>query len=197
MFAGTAGTSRSRIDGEDDDVESCCSTCSSSSSSDEAAAYALPPRRAYGGVRISYVPNDAVACARKRAPASSSSSNQAQRDTEKCVVSWWLLLPCFTSFNIVPSSWLFGEKRNDTRRRVPKVRTHFSTSFCDIRQVRARVVLPARSTRARQRENNTHLIYVNIASSLPGRSPPRSSGRARPFIFNTPLMYLIIITTTK
>ncbi|XP_072746125.1 uncharacterized protein [Anoplolepis gracilipes] len=84
---GTAGTSRSRLDGEDDDAESCCSTCSSSSSSDEAAAYALPPRRAYGGVRISYVPNDAVACARKRAPASSSSSNQAQRDAEKCVVS--------------------------------------------------------------------------------------------------------------
>ncbi|XP_032671338.1 protein prickle-like isoform X3 [Odontomachus brunneus] len=84
---GTAGTSRSRMDGDDDDVESCCSTCSSSSSSDEAAAYALPPRRAYGGVRISYVPNDAVACARKRAPASSSSSNQAQKDTEKCVVS--------------------------------------------------------------------------------------------------------------
>ncbi|KAG5313248.1 PRIC1 protein, partial [Acromyrmex insinuator] len=84
---GMAGTSRSRMDGEDDDAESCCSTCSSSSSSDEAAAYALPPRRAYGGVRISYVPNDAVACARKRAPVSSSSSNQAQRDTEKCVIS--------------------------------------------------------------------------------------------------------------
>ncbi|XP_025075544.1 protein prickle-like [Pogonomyrmex barbatus] len=84
---GTAGTSRSRMHGEDDDAESCCSTCSSSSSSDEAAAYALPPRRAYGGVRISYVPNDAVACARKRAPASSSSSNQAQRDAEKCVIS--------------------------------------------------------------------------------------------------------------
>jgi len=87
MSTGTAGTSRSRIDGEDDDAESCCSTCSSSSSSDEAAAYALPPRRAYGGVRISYVPNDAVACARKRAPVSSSSPNQAQKDTEKCVVS--------------------------------------------------------------------------------------------------------------
>ena len=87
IFAGMASTSRSRMDGEDDDAESCCSTCSSSSSSDEAAAYALPPRRAYGGVRISYVPNDAVACARKRAPASSSSSNQAQRDTEKCVIS--------------------------------------------------------------------------------------------------------------
>ncbi|KAG7211362.1 hypothetical protein KM043_010652 [Ampulex compressa] len=84
---GTAGTSRSRMDGEDEDAESCCSTCSSSSSSDEAAAYALPPRRAYGGVRISYVPNDAVACARKRGPTSSSSSIQAQRDTEKCVVS--------------------------------------------------------------------------------------------------------------
>ncbi|XP_020289713.1 protein prickle-like [Pseudomyrmex gracilis] len=84
---GIASTSRSRMDGEDDDIESCCSTCSSSSSSDEAAAYALPPRRAYGGVRISYVPNDAVACARKRTPASTSSSNQAQRDTEKCVIS--------------------------------------------------------------------------------------------------------------
>ncbi|XP_076623297.1 uncharacterized protein LOC143342877 isoform X2 [Colletes latitarsis] len=85
---GTAGSSKSRMDGEDEDAESCCSTCSSSSSSDEAAAYALPPRRAYGGVRISYVPNDAVACARKRGPTSSSpSSNQPQRDTEKCVVS--------------------------------------------------------------------------------------------------------------
>lgn len=86
-FAGVAGGSKSRVDGEDEDAESCCSTCSSSSSSDEAAAYALPPRRAYGGVRISYVPNDAVACARKRGPTSSGSSNQAQKDTEKCIVS--------------------------------------------------------------------------------------------------------------
>ncbi|XP_035726176.1 protein espinas-like isoform X1 [Vespa mandarinia] len=83
---GVASSSRSRLD-EAEDAESCCSTCSSSSSSDEAAAYALPPRRAYGGVRISYVPNDAVACARKRTQPSSSSSNQAQKDTEKCVVS--------------------------------------------------------------------------------------------------------------
>ncbi|XP_043586205.1 protein prickle-like isoform X1 [Bombus pyrosoma] len=83
---GVAGSSKSRIEGEDDDVESCCSTCSSSSSSDEAAAYALPPRRAYGGVRISYVPNDAVACARKRTPTSSM-SNQAHRDADKCIVS--------------------------------------------------------------------------------------------------------------
>lgn len=85
---GVAGSSKSRIEGDDDDVESCCSTCSSSSSSDEAAAYALPPRRAYGGVRISYVPNDAVACARKRTPTSSM-SNQAHRDADKCIVSWW------------------------------------------------------------------------------------------------------------
>ncbi|XP_034237483.1 protein prickle-like [Thrips palmi] len=50
----------------DYDEDSYCSTCSSSSSSDESEAYQLPPRRAYGGVRISYVPNDALACARQR-----------------------------------------------------------------------------------------------------------------------------------
>ncbi|XP_046745224.1 protein prickle-like isoform X2 [Diprion similis] len=66
-----------------EEEESCCSTCSSSSSSDEASAYALPPRRAYGGVRISYVPNDAVACARRRQPPTS----QTHKDAEKCVVS--------------------------------------------------------------------------------------------------------------
>ncbi|XP_063987976.1 protein prickle-like isoform X1 [Diachasmimorpha longicaudata] len=68
-----------------EDEESCCSTCSSSSSSDEAAAYSLPPRRAYGGVRISYVPNDAVACARRRGPTAATS--QSQKDAEKCVIS--------------------------------------------------------------------------------------------------------------
>ncbi|XP_033224014.1 protein prickle-like isoform X3 [Belonocnema kinseyi] len=72
-----------------DDEESCCSTCSTSSSSDEATAYTLPPRRAYGGVRISYVPNDAVACARRRAPPGSSGTTpcHSQKDAEKCVVS--------------------------------------------------------------------------------------------------------------
>lgn len=43
-----------------------CSTCSSSSSSDDDGAYELPTRRAYGGVRIAYVPNDALAMARRR-----------------------------------------------------------------------------------------------------------------------------------
>nr|XP_040570254.1 LOW QUALITY PROTEIN: protein prickle-like [Lepeophtheirus salmonis] len=40
-----------------------CSTCSDSSSDsdDDPYAYELPPRRAYGGVRISYVPNDRLA----------------------------------------------------------------------------------------------------------------------------------------
>ena len=47
---------------EDDETSSQCSTCSSSSSdSDDPYAYQLPPRRAYGGVRISYVPNDRFA----------------------------------------------------------------------------------------------------------------------------------------
>ena len=46
----------------EDDERSDCSTCSSSSSdSDDPYAYQLPPRRAYGGVRISYVPNDRFA----------------------------------------------------------------------------------------------------------------------------------------
>ena len=46
----------------EDDERSSCSTCSSSSSdSDDPYAYQLPPRRAYGGVRLSYVPNDRLA----------------------------------------------------------------------------------------------------------------------------------------
>nr|XP_026490844.1 protein espinas-like isoform X1 [Vanessa tameamea]XP_026490853.1 protein espinas-like isoform X1 [Vanessa tameamea] len=48
---------------KEEDASSYCSTCSSSSSSTE--SYTLPTRRAYGGVRISYVPNDAVACAKR------------------------------------------------------------------------------------------------------------------------------------
>ena len=42
-----------------------CSTCSSSSSdSDDPYAYQLPPRKAYGGVRLSYVPNDRLKAGR-------------------------------------------------------------------------------------------------------------------------------------
>lgn len=49
----------------DSDSNSICSTCSSSSSSGD-ELYELPQRRHYGGVRVSYVPNDALAIARKQ-----------------------------------------------------------------------------------------------------------------------------------
>merc|ERR1711944_383697 len=49
---------------EDDEI-SQCSTCSSSSSdSDDPYAYQLPTRKAYGGVRLSYVPNDRIRAGR-------------------------------------------------------------------------------------------------------------------------------------
>lgn len=62
----------------DEDASSYCSTCSSSSSSAE--SYTLPARRAYGGVRISYVPNDVVACAKRER------RRQAQQD-KNCIIS--------------------------------------------------------------------------------------------------------------
>lgn len=49
----------------DSDSNSVCSTCSSSSSSGD-ELYDLPQRRHYGGVRVNYVPNDALAIARKQ-----------------------------------------------------------------------------------------------------------------------------------
>lgn len=56
---------RQQKNGEDSDASSDCSTCSSSSSSSEDYLYQLPTRRHYGGVRVSYVPNDALAYDRK------------------------------------------------------------------------------------------------------------------------------------
>lgn len=64
---------------KDDDASSYCSTCSSSSSSAE--SYTLPTRRAYGGVRISYVPNDAVACARRER------QRKNQQQDKNCIIS--------------------------------------------------------------------------------------------------------------
>ncbi|CAH1162785.1 unnamed protein product [Phaedon cochleariae] len=97
---GAAGSSRHRSRDhhhrdveEDDDAASYCSTCSSSSSSDD-LDYQLPPRRAYGGVRISYVPNDALAIARRRqasvqkSPTGGRGNKAALEDKDKnCVVS--------------------------------------------------------------------------------------------------------------
>lgn len=68
---------------EDDSGDSSdCSTCSTSStSSDE--AYELPQRRHYGGVRVSYVPNDALACARKR----KQQAEVGEKDNKNCIIS--------------------------------------------------------------------------------------------------------------
>lgn len=82
-----AGTKHSRE--REDDEESYCSTCSSSSSSDD-LDYQLPPRRAYGGVRISYVPNDALAIARRRQATIQKSPSKKGMIDEKdknCVIS--------------------------------------------------------------------------------------------------------------
>ncbi|XP_054739343.1 protein prickle [Anastrepha obliqua] len=70
-------------DDESDDASSVCSTCSSSSSSSEdyMMMYQLPQRRHYGGVRVSYVPNDALAYDRKRKPTDMSDKDK------NCIIS--------------------------------------------------------------------------------------------------------------
>ncbi|KAF2349193.1 Zinc finger LIM-type [Trinorchestia longiramus] len=70
--------------------ESVCSTCSSSSSSD--FDYELPPRRAYGGVRINYLPNDALALARREqnqmSDVGTTSRRRINQEKDKnCIVS--------------------------------------------------------------------------------------------------------------
>ncbi|XP_037954429.1 protein prickle [Teleopsis dalmanni] len=72
-----------RTDDESEDASSVCSTCSSSSSSSEdyMIMYQLPQRRHYGGVRVSYVPNDALAYDRKR-----KSADMADKD-KNCIIS--------------------------------------------------------------------------------------------------------------
>ncbi|CRK96002.1 CLUMA_CG009442, isoform A [Clunio marinus] len=64
----------------DSETSSLCSTCSSSSSESDDFAYKLPQRKIYGGVRISYVPNDALACARKE---QQKKQNQTQNTNKK------------------------------------------------------------------------------------------------------------------
>lgn len=82
---------RSELESSYRDHEDRCSTCSSSSS-DEENPYELPPRRAYGGVRISYVSNDALAVARQRSGTLQSSGGKGLRrrrkhDDKNCIVS--------------------------------------------------------------------------------------------------------------
>lgn len=69
-----------RVGYDDDDA---CSTCSTSSSDD--FPYELPQRRAYGGVRISYVSSDALAVARQRTrTVSGEKKNQPDKN---CIIS--------------------------------------------------------------------------------------------------------------
>lgn len=68
---------------EESDVSSICSTCSSSSSSSEDYLYQLSQRRNCGRVRVSYVPNDAIAYDKKR-----KNSDCAEKDKDKnCIIS--------------------------------------------------------------------------------------------------------------
>lgn len=69
-----------------DDNNSYCSTCSSSSSDDD-DVYELPPRRAYGGVRISYVPNDALAVARRQQANYRSPTKSNPQQDKNCIIS--------------------------------------------------------------------------------------------------------------
>ena len=82
-------TIRNKDDDDDDDetetTRSICSTCSSSSSDSDDFAYELPQRQVYGGVRVNYVPNDALACARKEQQTKSDQSN-TDRD-KNCTIS--------------------------------------------------------------------------------------------------------------
>ena len=76
-------------DDDDDDTEttrSVCSTCSSSSSDSDDFAYELPQRQMYGGVRVNYVPNDAIACARKEQQTSKIDPSSGDRD-KNCTIS--------------------------------------------------------------------------------------------------------------
>ncbi|XP_037036047.1 protein prickle-like isoform X2 [Bradysia coprophila] len=76
-------TSKEIKNDDDSDATSVCSTCSSSSSSTDDLAYQLPQRRHYGGVRVSYVPNDALACARKR----KQQLDGCDKDNKNCIIS--------------------------------------------------------------------------------------------------------------
>uniref|UniRef100_A0A1B6DJX5 Protein prickle n=1 Tax=Clastoptera arizonana TaxID=38151 RepID=A0A1B6DJX5_9HEMI len=83
-----SGRSELAIEKEHNDGDSYCSTCSTSSSSDDLSAYQLPPRRAYGGIRISYVPNDAFAIARQRQQAvQPKSPSKKIIDEKNCIIS--------------------------------------------------------------------------------------------------------------
>lgn len=67
-------------DPDPDDNSSVCSTCSSSSLSNDEYVYQLPQRRHYGGVRVSYIPNDVLANARRK-------QSEDDKDNKNCIIS--------------------------------------------------------------------------------------------------------------
>lgn len=81
------------IDGhrdDDDDTEttrSNCSTCTSSSSDSDDFDYELPARQVYGGVRVNYVPNDALACARKEQQQYKLDQSHGSDRDKNCTIS--------------------------------------------------------------------------------------------------------------
>lgn len=75
--------SKSNHLGEESDVASICSTCSSSSSSGDEKAYELPARRTYLGSRMSYMPNDALAAARRL----KQTHDTTEKDNKNCIIS--------------------------------------------------------------------------------------------------------------
>lgn len=78
---------------DDSDTRSVCSTCSSSSSSADDDVYELPLRRtSYGGTRIHYMPNNSLACARKRkqlqtAAGVGGAGQHYEKDNKNCIIS--------------------------------------------------------------------------------------------------------------
>uniref|UniRef100_A0A182WIT6 Protein prickle n=1 Tax=Anopheles minimus TaxID=112268 RepID=A0A182WIT6_9DIPT len=75
---------------DDSDTRSVCSTCSSSSSSADDDVYELPLRRtSYGGTRIHYMPNNSLACARKRKQLQTSGvgNQHFEKDNKNCIIS--------------------------------------------------------------------------------------------------------------
>ncbi|XP_073994557.1 espinas isoform X2 [Rhodnius prolixus] len=70
------------------DTSDTCSTCSTSSS-DDLTAYSLSPRKDTGGVRISYIPNDALACTRRKITQSTATQavTSIKKSEDNCVIS--------------------------------------------------------------------------------------------------------------
>uniref|UniRef100_A0A8D8Q7G3 Protein prickle n=1 Tax=Cacopsylla melanoneura TaxID=428564 RepID=A0A8D8Q7G3_9HEMI len=85
----SAGSSHHHYSANRNEGGGACSTCSSSSSSseeEEEDLYRLPARKSYyGGVRVSYVPNDAVLVARRA--AATRHGNHDANGEDKCIIS--------------------------------------------------------------------------------------------------------------